>query len=59
MRNASGGQSENKWKANKNTCDISSIKLVAGKFHVEVYQNNGKEMYKRVYCTCKVFYIFY
>ena len=34
-------------------------KFVARKFHVVVYQNNGKEMYKRVYCTCKVFYIFY
>ena len=50
--------SEKKY-ANKNTCDISPVKLVARKFHVVVYQNNGKEMYKRVYCTCKVFFIFY
>ena len=24
------------------------------KFHVLVVQNNGKEMYKKVWCTCKV-----
>ena len=24
------------------------------KFHVRVVQNNGKEMYKLVACTCKV-----
>ena len=60
MRNASGYQGENEpqWrtkKANRNTYDISSIKRVARTFHaVIVVQNNGKELYKNVWCTCKV-----
>ena len=52
-------------KANRNTdqlnkslvstCDIFfPIKSVTRKFHVVVVQNNGKEMYKKVCCTCKV-----
>ena len=28
--------------------DIASIKRVTRKFHVEVVQNNSKEMYKKV-----------
>ena len=60
MKNASGHQGENEpqWrtkKANRNTYDISSIKRVARTFHaVIVVQNNGKELYKNVWCTCKV-----
>ena len=41
-------------KVNRNTCNISSVKRVTGKFwkfHVVVVQNNGKEMYKK---ACKV-----
>ena len=40
--------------------DISSIKRVTKKFlefQVVVVQNNGKEMYKRVCCTCKVAFL--
>ena len=63
MGNASGHQSKvkmsgsEKKKVNENTYDISSIKRVTKKFwkfHVVVVQNNGKEMYKKVCCTCKV-----
>ena len=50
-----------KKKLNKNTSDISSIKLVTRsfwKFHVAVVQNNGKEMRtKKVCCTCKVSFL--
>ena len=27
------------------------------KFHVVVVQNNGKEMYKKVCCTCKIVFL--
>ena len=57
VRNASGHQGENERqlkKANRNTCGISSIKFVTNKSHVLVLQNNGKEMCKKVCCTCKV-----
>ena len=44
-----------KKRVNKNTYDISSIKSVSfWKFHIVVMQNNDKEMYKKVCCTCKV-----
>ena len=47
------GEKERQWKkkiANKNTCDISSIKGVTGKFHVVVVQNMSKEIKK---CECE------
>ena len=50
MRNASGHQGENEWqrkKGNRNTYNISPIKLVTRKFlaefNVVVVQNNGKK----------------
>ena len=46
-------------EVNRNAYDISYIKRVLEgfwKFLVVVVQNNGKEMYKKVYCTCKVFF---
>ena len=57
VKKASGHQGENERqlkKANRNTCEISSIKFVTNKSHVLVLQNNGKEMCKEVCCTCKV-----
>ena len=62
MRNANGNQGENerqwkKKKVNKNMYEISSVKRVTRKFHVVVVQNNGKEMYKKVCCTCKVAFL--
>ena len=63
VRNASGHQGENerqRKKVNKNTYDISFIKRVTRKFLevlVLVVQNNGKEMYKKVCCTCKVAFL--
>ena len=64
MRNASGHQCKVKMsgsekKVNENSYDISSIKRVSNirsfwKLYVVVVQNNGKEMYKKVCCTCKV-----
>ena len=61
MRNASGHQGENEWqrkKGNRNTYNISPIKLVTrkflAKFNVVVVQNNGKKMYEIVCFTCKV-----
>ena len=64
MGNASGHQCKvkmsgsEKKKVNENTYDISSIKRVTKKFlevsRSVVVQNNGKEMYKKVCCTCKV-----
>ena len=60
MRNARGHQCKVKMsgseKVNGNTYDIYSIKRVPKKF-LEVSRcskNNGKEMYKKVCCTCKV-----
>ena len=62
MRNARSQQGENECqrrkKVNRNAYNISSIKQVLEgfwKFLVVVVQNNGKEMYKKVCCTCKVF----
>ena len=46
MRNASGQQGE-----------ASKVKM-SGKFHVVVVQNNGKEMYKKVCCTCEVVFCY-
>ena len=43
-------------KGNENVYDISSIKSVT-KFHIVVVENNGKEMYKKVCCTCKVAFL--
>ena len=34
------------------TYDIELHKRVTRKFHVVVVQNNGKEMYKKMGCTC-------
>ena len=45
-------------EVNRKAYDISYIKRVLegfGKFLVVVVQNSGKEMYKKVCCTCKVF----
>ena len=49
--------SGNEEKVNRNTYNISCIKRVTRKFHVKVVQNNGKEMYKKVCCTCKVVFL--
>ena len=62
MRNASGRQCKEKMsgsekKVSENTYDISSIEKNFWKFHVAVVQNNGKEMYKKVCCTCKVAFL--
>ena len=46
-----------KKKASRNTYDIASIKRVSRTFHVAVVQNNSKEMYKKVCCTGKVFFL--
>ena len=53
------GENERRWKkVNENTYDISSIKSVTKKifwtFDAVVVENNDKEMYKKVYCTCTV-----
>ena len=49
-----------KKKVNKNTYKISSIKRVTRKF-LEVsrcsHANEGKKMYKKVCCTCKVAFL--
>ena len=42
---------------NKNMYDISSYRRETRKFHVVVVENNGKEMYKKVCCTCKVAFL--
>ena len=63
MRNASGQKgemSDNVKKANRNAYGISNTKPVSGKFLEPVSccsrakQCNGKEMYKKVCCTCKI-----
>ena len=59
MRNASGHQCRMKMSGrgkivNEKTYDNSSIKRVTKKFYVVVVQNNGKEITKKVSCTCKV-----
>ena len=48
-----------KKNGNRNTCDKifgerirHFLKRVTMKFHVVVVQNNGKERYKKVSCTC-------
>ena len=55
------GENERQWKkVNENTYNISSIKRATRKFldvHVVVVQNNGKEVYKKVCCTCKVAFL--
>ena len=56
-------------KANRNTDQLNKssvstydiffpIKCVTRKFHVVVVQNNGKEMYKKVCCTCEVVFCY-
>ena len=40
-------------KVNKNAYEIFSIKKGFWKFPVEFMQNNCKEMYKKVCCTCE------
>ena len=67
MRNASGDQckmkmSSSEKKSEREHVRHSSIKCVTKirsfwKFHVVVVQNNGKEMYKKVCCTCKVAFL--
>ena len=60
MKICSGGdetRNARKKKVNVNTYDISIkrvTKRIFWKFHVVVVQNNGKEMHKKVCCTCKV-----
>ena len=66
MRNASGQQTAaSKLKmsgsekiANRNTSNKTffSIKCVT-EYRVVVVQNNGKEMYKKVCCMCKVVFL--
>ena len=52
--------SDNVKKANRNAYGISNTKPVSGKFLEPVSccsrakQCNGKEMYKKVCCTCKI-----
>ena len=67
MRNASGHQGENEWqrkKGNRNTYNISPIKLVTrkflAKFNVVVVQNNGKKMCENLKCAsrAKLFFFF-
>ena len=41
-------------KSDQTTYNFYSIKRVTRKFHVVVVQNNAKETYKKVCCTCKV-----
>ena len=49
------GENERQWKkVNENTYYISSIKKGFWKLLVVVVQNKGKEMYKKVFCKCKV-----
>ena len=43
-----------KKKVNMDTYDIFSIKWVTRKFHLVVVLNNGKQMYKKVCCTCEI-----
>ena len=66
MRNASGHQCKVKMsgsekKVNENTYDISSTQRVTSKKFLEVscvvVQNNGKEMYQKIVCTCKVAFL--
>ena len=50
----SGSEKKKKKQAKRNTYDIFSINVYVGsfwQFHVVVVQNNGKEMFKKVYCT--------
>ena len=52
--------SSSETKVNMNRYNISSTKSVSRKFwkfYVVVMQNNGKEMYKQVCCTCKVVFL--
>ena len=50
-------------RMNMNTYNIFSIKRVTGKFlaefHVVAVKKPGKEMYKKVCCTCKVIVVFF
>ena len=51
--------SDSEKRVNKNTSDIPSIKRVTMKF-LEASRNsraNGKKMYKKVCCTCKVAFL--
>ena len=58
MRNANDYQTEiernwkNRMNRNMNISSIESVNRKLKKFHVLVVQNNGKEMYKKVYWTC-------
>ena len=62
MLTATKAKNERQWKkSEQNKYDISSIKRVTRKFHVVsvflVVQNNGKEMSKKGWCTCKVVFL--
>ena len=68
MRNGGGQQGKNgsEKKANKSTSNkifgeratfFFSINSVTRKFHVVVVQDNGKEMYRKVCCSCKVLFL--
>ena len=55
--NAMGG-SEKKWSRRRTTFPPKNVQLRSSwKFHVVVVQNNGKEMYKKMCCTCKVAFL--
>ena len=61
MRNACGLQGEKELAAKKKQKGThngnSFIKHLTGKFHLVVMLNNGKEMFKKVYCTCQVCFL--
>ena len=63
MRNASGHQCKMKMRGSeKIKIDRKHVrhflhKKSLGKFHALVVQNNGKEMYQKLCCTCKVAFL--
>ena len=61
MRNASGHQCKVKMSGSEKKSEGEHVRHFLHKalrnfwkFHVVVVQSNGKEMYKKVCCTCKV-----
>ena len=55
MRNASGHQCKVKMSGSEKKVNQKNLQLRSfWKFQVVVVQNNGKEMYKKVCCSCKV-----
>ena len=62
MRNASGHQCKEKMNGSEKKSEREHVRHFLHKksfwrFHVVVVQNNGKEMYKKVCCTCKVVFL--